>query len=186
MNLAPYRCDRVFGRRMDRGRDGDHQQQAVSQDGVGRSGGNQATGRRDHGHLLRDGPAPRSTRPCYDAEATPEFAKLYGGERTPEQFEAFEDARTENARSDLGSDHEQPGAGASTAGGKRVTDADCLGPRRRDVPVSAAEAYRNALSKADAKLTIYDHCGHRPEIEKSAEFLNWCATSSLERAIAVS
>ncbi len=34
----------------------------------------------------------------YDAEATPEFAKLYGGERTPEQFEAFEDARTENAR----------------------------------------------------------------------------------------
>jgi pimeloyl-ACP methyl ester carboxylesterase len=29
---------------------------------------------------------------------TPEFAKIYGGEMTPEQFEAFEDARAETAR----------------------------------------------------------------------------------------
>ena len=37
-------------------------------------------------------------RPCMTPTATPEFRKLYGGERTPEQFEAFEDARTETAR----------------------------------------------------------------------------------------
>src|SRR6185369_6322075 len=30
--------------------------------------------------------------------ATPEFGKIYGGEMTPEQFEAFEDARAETAR----------------------------------------------------------------------------------------
>src|SRR4030095_2550856 len=30
--------------------------------------------------------------------ASPEFGKIYGGEMTPEQFEAFEDARAETAR----------------------------------------------------------------------------------------
>ena len=33
-----------------------------------------------------------------DPHGTPEFLKLYGGEMTPEQFEAFEDARAESAR----------------------------------------------------------------------------------------
>lgn len=31
-------------------------------------------------------------------QATPEFGKIYGGEMSPEQFEAFEDARAESAR----------------------------------------------------------------------------------------
>ena len=31
----------------------------------------------------------------YDQKGTAEFAKLYGGEHTPEQFEAWEDARAE-------------------------------------------------------------------------------------------
>ncbi len=34
----------------------------------------------------------------HDREKTPEFNQLYGGERTPEQFVAFEDARSEIAR----------------------------------------------------------------------------------------
>ena len=34
----------------------------------------------------------------YHIEGTPEFAKLYGGEQTPAQFEAWEDARAEAAR----------------------------------------------------------------------------------------
>jgi alkanesulfonate monooxygenase SsuD/methylene tetrahydromethanopterin reductase-like flavin-dependent oxidoreductase (luciferase family) len=33
-----------------------------------------------------------------DAANTPEFTKIYGGHMTPEQFEAFEDARSETAR----------------------------------------------------------------------------------------
>ncbi len=33
-----------------------------------------------------------------DPAGTPEFLKMYGGEMTPEQFEAFEDARAESAR----------------------------------------------------------------------------------------
>jgi pimeloyl-ACP methyl ester carboxylesterase len=39
------------------------------------------------------------------------------------------------------------------------------------VPVSACEAYRTALKNTEVKVTIFDHCGHRPETEKSAEFI---------------
>ena len=39
------------------------------------------------------------------------------------------------------------------------------------VPVSACEAYRKALSNTEVKATVFDQCGHRPEIEKSAEFI---------------
>ena len=38
------------------------------------------------------------------------------------------------------------------------------------VPVSAAAAYRNALRNTGVKVAIFDHCGHRPEIENGAEF----------------
>ena len=34
----------------------------------------------------------------HNMASTPEFAKLYGGEQTPAQFEAWEDARAEAAR----------------------------------------------------------------------------------------
>ena len=39
------------------------------------------------------------------------------------------------------------------------------------VPVSAAEAYRKALKNTDVKLTVFDDCGHRPEVDKTAEFI---------------
>ena len=39
------------------------------------------------------------------------------------------------------------------------------------VPVSAAEAYRSALKNTDVKVTVFDDCGHRPEIEKPEAFL---------------
>ena len=37
------------------------------------------------------------------------------------------------------------------------------------VPVSTAEAYRQAIG--GARVVTFDNCGHRPEIEKSAEFV---------------
>jgi len=37
--------------------------------------------------------------------------------------------------------------------------------------VSAAEAYRKALKNTEVNVMIYNNCGHRPEIEKSAEFI---------------
>ena len=98
--------------------------------------------------------------------------KLYGGERTPEQFEAFEDARTENAGSRGSRSLNNPSLPYFLAG----READCRprssgAARTRSVPVSAAELIAEALKNTDVKLTIFDQCGHRPEIEKSAEFI---------------
>jgi pimeloyl-ACP methyl ester carboxylesterase len=107
----------------------------------------------------------------YDAEATPEFAKLYGGERTPEQFEAFEDARTENARLTWEPIMHNPTLPYLLAGVTGLPTQIFWGREDAIVPVSAAEAYHNALRNTDVKVTIFDHCGHRPEIEKSAEFI---------------
>ena len=37
------------------------------------------------------------------------------------------------------------------------------------VPVSAAALYRDAI--ADARLALFEDCGHRPEIEQTEKFL---------------
>lgn len=100
----------------------------------------------------------------------PEFAKLYGGERTPEQFEAFEDARTESARLTWEPIMNNPALSHFLEGVKGLPTSIIWGREDEIVPVSAAENYRNALKNTDTKVTIYDQCGHRPEIEKSAEF----------------
>jgi pimeloyl-ACP methyl ester carboxylesterase len=107
----------------------------------------------------------------YDAEATPEFAKLYGGERTPEQFEAFEDARTENARLTWEPIMNNPSLQHFLEGVRGLPTQVIWGREDAIVPVSAAECYRKALKNTETKVTIFDHCGHRPEIEKSAEFI---------------
>jgi len=107
----------------------------------------------------------------YDAEATPEFAKLYGGERTPEQFEAFEDARTEMARLTWEPIMNDPALSHFLEGVSGLPTQIIWGREDAVVPVSACEAYRKALKNTDVKVTIFDQCGHRPEIEKSAEFI---------------
>ncbi|HKV54804.1 MAG TPA: alpha/beta fold hydrolase [Candidatus Binataceae bacterium] len=107
----------------------------------------------------------------YDHDATPEFAKLYGGERTPEQFEAFEDARTENARLAWEPILHNRSLEHLLEGVSGLPTQVIWGREDGVVPVSAAESYRKALHNSDVKVTIFDHCGHRPEIEKSAEFI---------------
>jgi pimeloyl-ACP methyl ester carboxylesterase len=37
------------------------------------------------------------------------------------------------------------------------------------VPLSAAEEYKRVMKSA--RLSVFDNCGHRPEIEKPADFL---------------
>jgi pimeloyl-ACP methyl ester carboxylesterase len=98
-----------------------------------------------------------------------EFKKLFGGEQTPEQFEAWEDARAETARLAW-----QPymfnlsmqqlceniaGLPALLLWGKQ----DAV------VPTSVAEAYNKQI--AGSKLVTFDKCGHMPEVEKPDEFI---------------
>ncbi len=106
----------------------------------------------------------------YD-QSVPEFAKLYGGERTPEQFEAFEDARTENARLTWEPIMNNPTLQHILGGVSGLPTQIIWGREDAIVPVSAAECYRQALKNTDVNVMIYDNCGHRPEIEKSADFI---------------
>jgi pimeloyl-ACP methyl ester carboxylesterase len=107
----------------------------------------------------------------HDAAAAPEFRKLYGGERTPEQFEAFEEARTESARIAWDPILHNPSLPFFLNGVKGLPTQIVWGREDATVPVSAAAAYKDALKNTDVKLTIFDRCGHRPEIEKSVEFV---------------
>ena len=107
----------------------------------------------------------------YDPTAAPEFRKLYGGERTPEQFEAFEDARTESARIAWDPILHNPSLPYFLEGVKGLPTQIIFGREDATVPVSVGEAYKKALKNTETKLTIFDQCGHRPEIEKSPEFV---------------
>ncbi|MEZ5264538.1 MAG: alpha/beta hydrolase [Acidimicrobiales bacterium] len=101
--------------------------------------------------------------------AAPEFGQIYGGDMTPEQFEAFEDARAETARigwepfmfnDSLG--HHLQGVGGLAALLVRGTD-DLIAPR------GCITAYEAAIP--NTTTVEIPGAGHRPEIEDPDAFL---------------
>jgi pimeloyl-ACP methyl ester carboxylesterase len=102
-----------------------------------------------------------------DPHGTPEFMKLYGGEMTPEQFEAFEEARAESARIGWEPYMHDPALPHLLRGNKTPT-LIVWGTRDRVVPRGCIDAYLEAIAGSQAALI--EGAGHRPEIENSAEF----------------
>ena len=102
-----------------------------------------------------------------DPAGTPEFLKIYGGEMTPEQFEAFEDARAETARIGWEPYMHNPALPFLLRGAKPPTLL-MWGTRDRVVPQGCVEAYQKAI--AGAQVATIEGAGHRPEIENAAEF----------------
>ena len=104
-----------------------------------------------------------------DFHNTPEFATLFGGEQTPEQFEAWEDARAETARIAW-----KPYM-FSLSMAQRLENIANLqtlliwGKQDPVVPLSTGELYHKRI--AGSKLVTFDQCGHMPEIEKFGEFV---------------
>lgn len=99
----------------------------------------------------------------------PEFARMFGGEQTPQQFEEWEDARAETARIAW-----KPYMFTQSMEHllENVTDLPTLllwGKQDRNVPLAAAELYQKKI--AGAKLVTFDNCGHMPEVEKADEFI---------------
>jgi len=101
-------------------------------------------------------------------EETPEFGKIYGGEMTTEQFEAFEDARTETSRLGWEPYMHDPSLPHLLRGIKTPTLL-VRGTKDRIVPQGCIDAYRKAL--AGAQAASIDGAGHRPEIERPLEFV---------------
>jgi len=104
----------------------------------------------------------------HNIEGTPEFAKLYGGEQTPEQFEAWEDARAETARLAWQPYLYNPSMAPLLEGVTGLPTLLIWGKQDKVVPASAAEVYKKSISGAE--LVVFDNCGHRPEVEKQGEF----------------
>jgi pimeloyl-ACP methyl ester carboxylesterase len=103
-----------------------------------------------------------------DPTDTPEFGTLYGGMR-PEAFELMEQARAQTARLAWQPFMYNPSLAFLLAIVTSLPTLIIWGEQDRMVPVAAAEDYRRAIR--GAKVVKFDRCGHRPEIEKAAEFI---------------
>jgi pimeloyl-ACP methyl ester carboxylesterase len=104
-----------------------------------------------------------------DPARTPEFGGLFGGEQTPEQFEAWEDARAEVARLAWQPYMFDPALPHLLELAKAPPTLVVAGREDPIVPCSVAGAYAKAI--AGAKLVLLDRCGHRPEIEARDAFV---------------
>jgi len=102
-----------------------------------------------------------------DPHGTPEFLKLYGGEMTPEQFEAFEDARSETARLGWEPFMHNPSL-PYLLRGMKIPTLLVWGTGDRIVPRGCIDAYRAAIE--GAQVALVEGVGHRPEMENPAEF----------------
>jgi pimeloyl-ACP methyl ester carboxylesterase len=102
-----------------------------------------------------------------DATNTSEFTKIYGAHMTPEQFEAFEDARSETARLGWEPFMHNPSL-PYLLRGMKIPTLLVWGTRDRIVPRGCIDGYRAAIK--DARVALVQGVGHRPEIENPAEF----------------
>jgi len=106
----------------------------------------------------------------HDPANTPEFAALYGGAATPEQFEAWEDARAQVARLAWQPYMYNPSLGPLLEGVGGLPTLVVWGRQDKVVPFSAGQLYNSSITGSE--LVVFEGCGHRPEIEKSQEFIN--------------
>jgi pimeloyl-ACP methyl ester carboxylesterase len=99
----------------------------------------------------------------------PDFTKLFGGEQTPEQYEAWEDARAESARLAWEPYMFNPSLPHLLDGIDAVPTMLLWGKQDAVVPLSAAEVYQRSIK--GSKVVTIDNCGHYPAVEQPAEFL---------------
>ncbi|MGE0826996.1 MAG: alpha/beta fold hydrolase [Candidatus Binatia bacterium] len=102
-------------------------------------------------------------------QATPEFGKIYGGDMTPEQFEAFEDARAETARIGWEPYMHNPSLPYLLTNAKNLPTLLVWGTKDEVVPKGCIDAYKKALPQA--KVVEIANVGHRSEIENPPEFV---------------
>ena len=105
----------------------------------------------------------------HDADNTEEFSSLYGGGATPEQFEAWEDARTEVSRLAWKPYMHNPSLGPLLEGVRDLPTLLVWGSQDKIAPISAGQVYNRSI--AGSELISFEECGHRPEIEKPREFV---------------
>lgn len=106
----------------------------------------------------------------HDQENTPEFDNLYGGEATPQQYEAWEDARAESSRLAWQPYMHNPSLGPLLEGVTGLPTLLLWGIEDKIVPLNSGHLYNRHITGSE--LVTFQACGHRPEIEKSNEFID--------------
>jgi pimeloyl-ACP methyl ester carboxylesterase len=99
----------------------------------------------------------------------PDFTKLFGGEQTPEQYEAWEEARAETARLAWAPYMFNPSLPHLLESVDGLPTMLLWGKQDPVVPLSAAEVYQRSIK--GSKVVTIDNCGHYPGVEQPAEFL---------------
>ena len=102
-----------------------------------------------------------------EPDETSEFRHIYGGEMTPAQFEAFEDARAETARIGWEPFMHNPSLPYLLRGLSTPTLL-IWGTRDSVVPRGCIDEYRKAIP--GAQVVELAGVGHRPEIEDALSF----------------
>lgn len=102
-------------------------------------------------------------------EATAEFATLFAAP-TPELIESWEDARLECAKLAWQPYMFEPSLPHLLAGVGNLPALVICGDGDEIVPVSAAQAYASAIP--NCRIEVVKDCGHRPEIERRADFVS--------------
>jgi len=105
----------------------------------------------------------------HDPAQTSEFALLYGGAATPEQFEAWEEARAETARLVWRPYMYNPSLGPLLEGVRGLPTLVLWGRQDQIVPLSAGQIYNRSITGSE--LAVFEGCGHRPEIEHAPGFI---------------
>jgi pimeloyl-ACP methyl ester carboxylesterase len=104
-----------------------------------------------------------------DAAHTAEYAALYDGGVSEAQYEAFEDARAETARLAWQPYMFNPSLPHLLDGTVKAPTLIVWGRDDRVAPFSAATVFQKSIK--GSRLLALDGCGHRPEIEKSEQFI---------------
>lgn len=99
-----------------------------------------------------------------------EFKQVCPDEPSPEQSEAWEVAREQSARLAWRPYMFYPALPDLLGRLKTLQTLIVCGQQDAIVPISASQAYHEALPAS--RLAVMENCGHRPEIEHSAEFVN--------------
>jgi pimeloyl-ACP methyl ester carboxylesterase len=104
-----------------------------------------------------------------DPHNNPEFNRLFGGEQTPAQFEAWEDARAATARiawKPYMFDQAMPHLLENVIGLPTLL---IWGRQDPVVPLSTGELYHQKI--AGSRLVVLEKCGHMPEVEQTEDFV---------------
>jgi pimeloyl-ACP methyl ester carboxylesterase len=102
-------------------------------------------------------------------ESAKEFSALYDGGLSPEQYEAFEDARAETARLAWQPYMFNPSLPHLLDGTANAPTLIVWGKEDQVVPLAASHVYHKSMK--NSRTFVLDGCGHRPEVEKSEQFI---------------